>query len=165
MKQPVKQRGWRHKGERAKEPFHYTHCGLDDVYLLSGYEIDETPYGEGVSIKHVDDLHRAIGLYIVKNKKDLAGKEVRFLRHQIDLTQAELAKFIGCSPQQIARYEKGECEIPGAADRMLRLLYQDHIDGSGINVHELLVALDGIDDLGVDRMTFERSNSKWREAA
>lgn len=79
------QSGWHHVGEKPKAPYHYTSCGLDDVYLLSGYEIEQTPYGQGVSIKNADDLHTAIGMYLVSGKKLLSGKEVRFLRHQMDL--------------------------------------------------------------------------------
>jgi hypothetical protein len=32
-------------GEAAKPPYRYTLCGLDDVYLMSGYEIKVTEHG------------------------------------------------------------------------------------------------------------------------
>src|ERR1700730_284882 len=84
-----------HAGEKQKKPLHYTACGLDDVYLVSGYEVEDTAYGKGTSIKNADELHRVIGSYLVANKKLLSGKEIRFLRHQMDFTQSELARLLG----------------------------------------------------------------------
>jgi DNA-binding transcriptional regulator YiaG len=81
--------------------------------VMSGYELEDTPYGKGISIKNADGLHQAIGMSLVRNKKLLSGKEVRFLRHRMDLTQSELGKLFGTSTQQVARYEKEECEMPG----------------------------------------------------
>ena len=40
MKKPTNV--YRFDGEKDKEPLHYTECGLDDIYLFSGYTI-ETP--------------------------------------------------------------------------------------------------------------------------
>ena len=75
---------WKLNGEPAKEPYHYKGCGLDDVYLVSGYDVDETPYGSGVRIRHLDKLHEAIGLYLVSSRKVLSGKELRFLRMKME---------------------------------------------------------------------------------
>jgi DNA-binding transcriptional regulator YiaG len=156
--------GWHHAGEKPKPPYHYTACGLDDVYLMSGYETEETGYGTGVSIKNADDLHQAIGMFLVNNKKLLSGKEVRFLRHQMDLTQSELARLFGTSAQQVARYEKEECEMPGPADRILRLLYSEHAQKC-IQVRDLLTVLDQMDDRGDGKMVFERNHGDWKKAA
>lgn len=156
--------GWHYAGEKPKAPFHYTACGLDDVYLLSGYEVEETPYGEGISIKNADGLHRAIGIFLVRNRKLLSGKEVRFLRHQLDLTQSELARLLGTSTQQVARYEKEECDMPGPADRILRLLYSEHAQ-QNFHVRDLLTVLDQMDDRGATKMIFERNHGDWKKAA
>jgi DNA-binding transcriptional regulator YiaG len=156
--------GWHYGNERPKAPYHYTACGLDDVYLMSGYELEDTPYGKGVSIKDADDLHQAIGAFLVNNKKLLSGKEVRFLRQQMDLTQSELARLFGTSSQQVARYEKKECEMPGPADRILRLLYNEHVRKK-IQVRDLLTVLDQMDDHGGGKMIFERNHGDWKKAA
>src|SRR4051812_19378059 len=55
---------WRLKGEQDKAPIQYTDCGLDDVYLVSGYEKEESHHGESLSIKNLDELHEAIGRYL-----------------------------------------------------------------------------------------------------
>lgn len=154
---------WHHDGESEKGVYHYKGCGLDDVYLASGYEIEETPYGRGVRIKNLDELHRQIGLYLVKNKKTLDGKEVRFLRHQMDITQSELARFFGCNVQTVARYEKDECRLTGPADRMLRILFEEDMTSVG-NVRELLEIFDSMDDVGDGRIVFADVNGEWQHA-
>jgi len=78
-----------------QRPLHYTDCGLDDVYLVSGYRIEQTPSGQVLTITNVEQLHRVIGCQLAKQKRALSGKELRFLRKQINLTQSELGKFIG----------------------------------------------------------------------
>lgn len=105
------------------EPLHYTACGLDDIYLLNGFGVEETDYGRGVSVENVDGLHHAIGLHLIEHRKALSPKEFRYLRKQMDLTQAELGAKLGVSDQTVARYEKGETEIAGPADGMVRVLY------------------------------------------
>ncbi|HXF90177.1 MAG TPA: hypothetical protein VNK48_17650 [Xanthobacteraceae bacterium] len=158
--------GWHHSGDKPKPPLRYKACGLDDVYLVSGYEIHETPYGKGISVKDADELHQAIGMFLVENKKLLSGKEIRFLRHQMDLTQSELARLFGTSAQQVARYEKEECEMPGPADRILRLLYSEHVK-KNIAVRDLLTILDEMDDRPgkTRKLIFERSGGNWKQAA
>jgi putative transcriptional regulator len=153
-----------HAGEKQKKPLHYTACGLDDVYLVSGYEVEDTAYGKGTSIKNADELHRVIGSYLVANKKLLSGKELRFLRHQMDFTQSELARLLGGSAQQVARYEKGECEMPGPADRILRLLFNEHIQ-KRVLVRDLLKIFDQMDDRTHNKMMFEPTAGGWKKAA
>ncbi|MCZ7857079.1 helix-turn-helix domain-containing protein [Agrobacterium salinitolerans] len=159
IKQPV----WHHSGEKRKDVLHYTGCGLDDVYLASGYDRYETPYGNGVSIKNLENLHKQIGLYLIKYRKVLSGKEIRFLRHQMDLTQSELARFFGCNVQQVARYEKDQNKLTGPADRLLRLLYEEHSRESG-SVREILEFIDSMDDLTSDQIVFEDVDGQWRHA-
>jgi len=60
-------------GECDKAPYHYTECGLDDVYLLSGYETESTEYGDTVSVKEADALHVAIGVFLATQTKVLTG--------------------------------------------------------------------------------------------
>lgn len=40
--------------------YHYTFGGLQDVYLVNGFEIKRTPYGEAVSFVDGEGLERAI---------------------------------------------------------------------------------------------------------
>ncbi|HEY6456016.1 MAG TPA: hypothetical protein VIY90_12130 [Steroidobacteraceae bacterium] len=75
---------WRKKGCKDLEPLHYNWSGLDDVYLVSGYEKIPTDEGDDIIIQDLDGLHRAIADHFTFTKKALNGKEVRFLRKQMD---------------------------------------------------------------------------------
>jgi putative transcriptional regulator len=153
-------------GEALKEkPFQYKGCGLDDVYLLNGYDIHETRNGQAVTIKNMEGLHRAIGRYLVQHKKLMNGKELRFLRVQMDLTQSELGKLLGYSDQQVARWEKGRCSIPTPANKILRFLFQEHLGNKNISIRDFLELIDSLDERLSDKQAFEKSDKGWRAAA
>jgi DNA-binding transcriptional regulator YiaG len=108
-----------------KRHYHYTMCGLDNVYLENGFTLHTTDYGAGVSIDHADLLDTAIATAVVCSTSPLTAKEFRFLRSQLDLTQLEMAGLLGFDTQTIARWEKDECDVNPAADRLVRLIYLD----------------------------------------
>lgn len=161
----IHNKNWKLAGEKIKEPFNYKGCGLDDVYLISGYDIEKTPYGDGVRIRNVEKLHEAIGKFLISGKKVLSGKELRFLRMQMKLTQSNLARILGCDTQQVARYEKEENRVSGPADRLIRLLYTDRIGSKRIPIEKLLKALDDMDDQANKNMVFAQVDSDWRKSA
>jgi putative transcriptional regulator len=151
-----------HVGEQDRELYHYTECGLDDIYLLSGYSIEQTSYGEGVSISHVDELHDQIGYFLITEKKVLSGKELRFLRKEMDLTQAELGILVGLSDQQVARWEKEQCGIPNAADYLLRHFYLKHINKE-YDLRDLIEALKKMDAQRPNQLClFEDTEEGWK---
>jgi putative transcriptional regulator len=155
---------WALNGESRREPLHYPDCGLDNIYLLSGYELVQTAYGDGVVIKNLDGLRKAIGFQLATRKKLLHGQEIRFLRKEMDITQSELGKCLGVDAQTVARWEKGENHINGSAERLLRLLYVEHADGR-ISVHDLLCMLDEVDSSMSDKQLFEQTSAGWKSAA
>jgi DNA-binding transcriptional regulator YiaG len=105
------------------EPLRYTACGLDDVYLVNGFTRETVDGEQFTTIEDMDSLWKAISQHLVTKRKTLAPKEIRFLRNQMNMTQAELGARLRVSDQTIARWEKGEAAIPGPADSMLRVLY------------------------------------------
>ena len=76
----------------AKEPYHYTQCGLENVYLHDGYELDVVDGQEYVRVASVESLWKTIGISLALDKKELSPAEIRFLRNHMGLTQEELAK-------------------------------------------------------------------------
>lgn len=109
--------------EAAPQPIRYRACGLEGIYLLNGYEVEEHDGEKHVAVKDMDGLHKAIGRHLVLHRKALLPKEVRFLRNTMGLTQAEFAQRLSNTSQSVARWEKGECEIPGSAEKLLRAVY------------------------------------------
>ena len=149
----------RRGGRSSTQLHHYTECGLDDVYLLSGHDVHATPYGEGVSIHDVDGLHRAIGRWLALEKKSLSGKEIRFLRKELGLTQERLADRLGTTCQTLARWEKDKVPIPGPADILLRVIYLSEMFGRADTKLGLrLRALEG----AAGEVTFTSRDGKWQ---
>ena len=112
------------------EMHHYRLSGLDYVYLVNGFTRHETEYGPGIAFDDLDGLHRAIGEDIITHRAHLSGAEVRFLRKEMDLSQGGLAVGLGVDAQTVARWEKGQTDVPGPADRLIRVLYREHVGGS-----------------------------------
>jgi putative transcriptional regulator len=107
--------------------YHYKECGLDNVILQSGYTVRQTPYGETVAIHNVDGLHKVIARALIK-QAELTGAELRFLRSELDQTQAELAKALGTSEQSVSLWERARSEpMPETAARLLQLIAADHL--------------------------------------
>jgi DNA-binding transcriptional regulator YiaG len=110
--------------------YHYAECGLDYVYLENGYVSHDTPYGKGVSIERAEELHAAIGSLIAGHPAPLRGVELRFLRVEMELTQRGLAGILGATEQTLRLWEKHRNKaIPGPADRLLRALYLEFVNG------------------------------------
>lgn len=108
----------------VKNAYHYTECGLDDIYLVNGFTREEIDGDEIVSIHDIDALHVAIGLKIAAASPKLKPNEVKFLRKQLGLTQTQLAQKLKLEAQAVGRYERGEIdEIPGPVDLALRFTY------------------------------------------
>jgi DNA-binding transcriptional regulator YiaG len=105
-------------------PIPYRACGLDGIFLCNGYEREQIDGEWFTYVKDIEGLHRAIALHLVANRKTLTPKEIRFIRTAMDKTQAEIARDLGVTSQTVARWEKGQTEeLPGPADRMLRILF------------------------------------------
>lgn len=147
----------------ASKPLHYTMCGLDNVYLVNGFRLRSTPYGKGFSIENIDGLHAAIGRRLIQERKTLTGKEVRFLRHEMDLSQNRLATLLGVDEQTVARWEKGQANISGPADKMIRLLYSEWV-GAKTNVAHLLDHLADLDETEARKTLFREKGKVWRAA-
>jgi len=155
---------WMRAEEALKEPIRYAGCGLDDIWLASGYETEVVDGEPSLMVRDLDGLHVAIGRYLTQRKKILSGKEIRFLRLQMDLTQSGLARLVGCDAQQIARYEKGHNKMPGPVDRLLRMLYREHLKDP-IFVQEFLAMVDDMDSRMTDRQVFDVTPEGWKTAA
>ena len=103
--------------------YHYTECGLRNVVLRDGYKEIETPYGTAVQIDNIEGLHQAISLHLIQ-QPFLSGREFRFLRIEMDMTQRDIGLYFGVGAQAVALWEK-TAHVPRKADQMIRALYKD----------------------------------------
>ena len=127
----------------TKKRFHYTACGLPDVWLANGFTVRQTSEGEAFHIDQVKDLHQAIGLSIVEKEGLLTSDEFRFLRTEMCFSRRSLGELLDISGETIKKWESGENDIQKTADACLRNLYLHHIHNdtvkaliSSINSHE-----------------------------
>ena len=128
------------------ERYHYVECGLDDVYLENGFERFESPRGTSIAIRDVDALHREIGQHICNEKKDLSGKELRFLRREMLMSQVSLAHMLGVKEQTVHRWEAGKTTMPKAAEAILRYLYMEQIKASRDGLRASLKRIADLED-------------------
>jgi putative transcriptional regulator len=149
----------------GKSVLHYTACGLDNIYLLTGFEIRTNG---AYSIEALDDLYACIASTLVTKKQELNGKEIRFIRKQLGYTQREIADDFGVDVQTVARWEKGETESGSLklADRLMRVFYllrTTDSDKVADKVKDLLSSIAFLDVQSDMEWIFEAtdSESKW----
>lgn len=126
--------------------YQYLECGLDNVFLLDGFEFKEGPSGKTVIIHDIDGLHKAIAQALISKRQRLTGKEFRFLRTELLLSQAALAHILGVRELTVARWEKGVTEIPVATDAALRQMYAESFLSEHTRMRELLDRIADLED-------------------
>lgn len=120
--------------------YRYTECGLDNV-VVEGVSFIQDDKGENVvRIPNINGLHRAIAIAIVRRGMMMSGREMRFLRAEMGMTQAELADMIHREPLTISRWERGETEIDANAETLIRL---HAIERLALDVHDGVSEISG----------------------
>jgi DNA-binding transcriptional regulator YiaG len=146
--------------------FHYTQCGLDNVYLAGGVREEETPYGKGFSVEHANELHEAIAKSIINDARPLRGQEARFLRVMLHLSQEAMAKALGVDRATIIRWERTRDKpLSTIHDMAVRITYGSRAAADDFLlsvIRELQDADEGAHG-DTDRQIFESSNQGWRE--
>ncbi len=146
---------------KNKALYQYTESGLDNVYLVSGYEF--SPDGKTVIIRDIDGLQRAIGRALAKQQHRLTGEEFRFLRSELLLSQASLAKVLGVKELTIGRWERGESEIPVSTEAAVRTMFLESL-GERKKMKELLEHIADLED-EIDRHALKMDENKGRWTA
>jgi putative transcriptional regulator len=144
----------------------YEDCGLKNVWLANGFRYEDLDgVGRCLEIDDIDGLHRAIGHRLVNYKKRLTGAEIRFLRVEMGMSQNRLAGSLGVDEQTVSLWERSKRQPAIAAERMLRLLYLEHMDGT-TKVAELIARWNDTDRQEEEgRNVFEDTEHGWRMAA
>jgi len=105
---------------------HYTDGGLNNIWLKNGFEVRDTPYGEGVAIHDIDGLTKTICLALINKSSPLTGDEFRYIRNGgMLLSQTDLALMMGVDALTINRWE-GDEKVSQVADEMIRALFRNH---------------------------------------
>jgi putative transcriptional regulator len=144
--------------------YHYRECGLRNVWLANGFDAHDTAYGPGIAIQDLQGLHRTIAHGLVGKGGKLTGAELRFLRHEMDLSQAKLAAMLGNEAQTVALWEKRGGQ-PKIADRFIRAIYRELNEGNA-QIRQMIERLvdSDVEDAEV-RLTLEQDGGGWKLAA
>ena len=141
--------------------YHYTESGLDNVWLENGFHERNTSYGKAVSIQVVDGLHAILALRITHKQGRISGKELRFLRCQLQLSQGSLAKLMGLTEQAVSLWERTG-KVPKHADSFVRLLVL--LDGQQ-PVAKVLERITVVDRMVNEKIVArETTRKKWTAA-
>lgn len=107
--------------------YHYTECGLDNVFIEGMAEVQDHASEETLEIPAIGLLHAAIAEGIVMLPSKMSGKELRFLRTEMGLTQEKLAGVLKVTLLTISRWEREESPIKDTAEMLIRLMAVEHL--------------------------------------
>ncbi len=140
--------------EKTPQVYRYTECGLDNVYIHGLPSFDDDAGEPVFTIPNVNSLHRLIAEAIVSQDSALAGRQLRFLRTEMGLTQAELGRIVHKEMLTVGRWERGENQIDDNADTIIRLLVIDYLgletDMSVEDISGLSTPTAGISKIDID---------------
>lgn len=108
--------------------YHYTECGLDNV-MIEGLDVVNDHAGEEtVVIPAIGLLHQVIAEGIVSLPTKMSGRELRFLRTEMGMTQAQLAEVLKVTLLTVSRWEREENPIQDAAEMLVRLMAIERLE-------------------------------------
>ncbi len=152
--------------------YHYTESGLDNVYLVNGFEITPLENGDKeIFIHDLSGLHKAIGLNLIFKQGLLSGKEIKFIRTTFDFSQKTLGKILGCDYQTILLWEKGSHPISKSADHLLRVLFYSYLHPEKEKlIFDLVNEIAELDAQGepsveLNKMQFREDGDQWKKVA
>lgn len=149
--------------------YHYTECGLENIYLTNGFEITKTDDGdEEIFIHDIHGLHKAIGKMLVLKRGLLIGNEVKFIRTTLDLSQANLGRLLGLDYQTILGWEKNKTPISKTADHLLKIIFFSYLNREADStVYDTISEIADIDakENKVNRIELTEIDNEWRLAA
>lgn len=144
--------------------FHYNSCGLDNIYLVNGFNTVQTGYGDATSIEDLDGLHEIIGRSLCALTRRLAPKEISYLRREMELRQLDIAEILGCTDQTVANWEKGKSNIQKSPDAVLRHIYMESL-GDNPEMSNLIKSIAGLGRQMQDLEFKIDAHHAWQAAA
>lgn len=116
---------------KTKAPkHHYVECGLDNVWIEGGFDEVDSPYGKGIAIHDMDGLHECIARCLVEKPAPLTGREFRFLRNELDMSQSTVGLLCGREERMVRNWETRDEPVDEPANTLVRFIYAQHIKPS-----------------------------------
>jgi len=102
--------------------YQYIESGLDNVFIKGLSPVVDDEGDEVITIPFVAALHAEIARGIVTRNGAIRGAELRFLRTEMGMTQAELAQTVNVEGQTVGRWERDEFTVDPTAETVIRRL-------------------------------------------
>ncbi|PIW30490.1 MAG: transcriptional regulator [Rhodospirillales bacterium CG15_BIG_FIL_POST_REV_8_21_14_020_66_15] len=112
-----------------RSTYHYKASGLDNVILENVVIRNEGEEDEMVLLPRIEELHRVIALGILTAPSCMSGKELRFLRTEMGLTQEELGATLpaAVTRKTVNEWETGKSDITSNMEFVLRQLIAERL--------------------------------------
>jgi transcriptional regulator with XRE-family HTH domain len=101
----------------------------------------------------------------VKYKSRLNGAEFRFLRKELDLSQASIGRLFGYEAQTVALWEKTG-RVPKLPDRAIRAFYREVTEGNA-SFKDIVERLNDLDraDHEKSKIILHETGNRWEAKA
>lgn len=116
------------KMKKIKTDYKYTESGLRNV-ILKGITAYKCPQCRGINpiISKIKEVHKTIAQQLLRKDSLLTGKEIVYLRKEMNIKSKDLAQIIGVTKVTVSRWENEREQISPACDRLVRYLYDNRI--------------------------------------
>ena len=117
---------------------------------------------KAVQFEDATSLDLAIANALINQTEPLTGKEFRFLRQQIGMSQSDVASFMHVDPQSVARWEKGQVSLPFANEAVMRFIYSSYQEKDA-KIYPMLETMKAIDKAKNSRLelSFDKQRTHW----
>ena len=106
------------------EPYHYTECDLDNIFLYGIVQSRCSECGEEVvTIPNIKGLHLVIARNLICKEEMLTGNEARFIRKELKMKSKEMAAALSMQPETYSRWENEKQAVSSTCDKELRLIF------------------------------------------
>lgn len=117
--------------------YHYTACGLDNVVLKDLPIMEDDGGDEVITLPKINLLHQLLVNEVAAKHGRLNGKEIRFLRTELGMSQGQLAVLVGRDAQSVGRWERGESELEQALEMIIRMKALEFVNGDRPSVDDV----------------------------
>lgn len=139
--------------------YHYKECGLDNVWLENGYIVKKTAYGKATSVDDAISLHKVLAMELAQKKGRITGKELRFMRTVLGMSQEGLGKCVGASEQSVSLWERTG-KVPQYADSLMRLILSENLNGNS-KVSEVIDRINTVERICNQQIVAREKKHKW----
>ena len=103
------------------KPYHYTFCGLKNVYI-EGLCMEDDHSEMTVRVPAIQELHKLIAHNLLSFERNLNADEICFLRSEAGLTLEDLSDAMHLSIDVVRKWEDGDGAISAEDDKHFRRL-------------------------------------------